>query len=194
MKWLYKPKESKLKGRYDFVIPLDYGTINGNRLLPNASIKGIKKAVEIFKNDSSQAIVWTSAPFGSPLEKVETEKLEIISSLSIDSSVVKRVGECTNSITEAEQILNFIPNASRIIIVCDWRHARRTKRIWKYYFKGELAIVTTDTQWNQNHKSPWCRSNFRWLLANILHHVLLICRGVNALKNTVHTLKVSALS
>ncbi len=176
-----------INGIYDLVVPLDYAALNGTKILPDAEIAGLKKAADLIKTGTANHIAWASTNYCRvSVHDIEKEKINFLDSLGISKTTIQTMVECTNTITEAENILKAHPDAKRIIIICDWRHARRAQRVWKHFFKGELGVMTTDASWNEDHPSFWCRSNIRWLLGNLIHHTLLIVRGMDSLRNVVH--------
>jgi hypothetical protein len=185
--WLNKPQRTLGSGTYDLVVPLDYATLLGDKTLPKAAVAGIERALELVKAGKARAIAWGNTP-GFPKSALSNDaKYQLVDESAVRSSVVEAVVECTNSITEAERILETVPFGARIIVICDWRHARRTQKIWRHFFKGELVILTTNESWNEDHPSFWCRSNVRWHFANTIHYLLLIARGVESLRNVVHS-------
>ncbi len=190
IKRIYEPAQPIVQGKFDLVVPLDYASLKGEKLLPHATISGLTKAARLVKAGTAEKIAWASpSRFGSPVEAVHAAKSDIVTPFGIEELDVLARVECDNSITEAERILVAAPHALRIIVICDWRHARRTNRIWRHFYDGELVILTTDTEWNEDHPSFWNRSKFMWTLGNLIHHMLLLVVGVERLRKVVHPVK-----
>lgn len=187
VKWMYEPTHSRLNGSYDLVIPLDYGTLTDKKILPKATLAGLEKAISLVKEGVAHRIAWASMNlFGVPLGNVNQEKAKLLESYGLSLSKVHSMVDCTNTITEAEQIIQNAAGLSRIIVICDWRHARRAKLIWQHFFKGDLAFVTTNTTWDESHSSILCRSDLGWLVGNLIHHPLILLMGVGNVRKVRH--------
>lgn len=169
---------------YDLVVPLEYGVLSDGELLPDATIRCLHEASKIIATGRAKNIAWGSTGyFGPGAHVIHAKKLEYIKGRTVHPIV------SNNSIQEAMGIREKFPQAKKILIICDWRHGRRSRLIWKYFFpEAEIHFMSIDSIWNEKHQSMWQRSPIRWLSANILHHLLIRLCGVPRLLNFVHRL------
>ncbi len=188
---LYGLKDASLdEVSYDLVVPLEYGVLaDTSGSLPNATIECLHKAIEVVATGKSKKIAWgLTSYFGPGIKAIHNKKLECLKGKGLsDVSIYSVVSN--NSIQEAAGINKIFPSAKTILIICDWRHGRRSRLIWKHFFpEAKIHFISIDSRWNEKHQSMWQCSSTWWLFANILHHLLMRLCGVPRLLNLVHRL------
>ncbi len=193
IKWAYAPRD-KIMGKYDLVVAIDYGSVRTTGdVLPLVGKATLRKAAELVNNETARDISWGNAiNYLANNEEMNRAKVQEICILT-EMVVMPRTTTCTNTIQEAENIIKLFPSARRIILVCEWRHAPRTKLIWRKLTKGtcEIDVVTVDADWTaEKHPSVWCNSNWKFLLMNVVYHaILFVPGGMRRLQNKTHKLK-----
>ncbi len=189
IRWLYGIQDTPpKKDRYDLVVPLDYGVLpNSHNPLPDATKQCLQQAVEMLFKGKAREIVWGSTDyFGPGAQDIDRAKQLFVASIGFCLCPRYTVSS-NNSIQEASNIHEILPNVKRILIICDWPHARRARIIWKHFFpNAEIGIMSVSAKWDEGHPSYWQKSLPRWIQANILHHILIRLRGVSKLTNMVH--------
>ncbi len=188
---LYEVSATPLSGQYDLVVPMDYGTLRrtGSKILPKAGEACIRVAAHFVASAIAKKISWAETDkFGTPLHEIVSAKLAIIAEYRLTADIVTAmIHHAVNSISEVETIIAANPDAKRIIVVSDWRHTRRIRKIWKHFFKGDLTFVSTDEEWDEDHASWFCRSSFRRLLSDMAADLFTRVRGVEAMRGIAHT-------
>ncbi len=185
IKRAYAPHDT-IKGKYDLVVAIDYGSVRAaGDVLPLASKATIRTAATFVDDETARNLSWANSinylANDDEMDRAKAREVYIFTNLVVTSQNIT----CTNTIQEAENILASFPSAQRIILVCEWRHAARTKYIWKKITAGKIKIdvVTVDADWaKENHPSPWCNSNWKFLLMNLIHHSILIVGGERAMR------------
>lgn len=184
----YGIRDSELSGIYDLVVAMDYGTLLSwwIKILPKATVATLTFAANAVASGKAKRMSWGDTDrFGVPVVEIVKAKLKLLASHGLDKRSVTSI-ESVNSVTEVETILAANPGVARILVICDWRHTRRLRRVWQHFFHGELAFVSVNPDWDEDHPSWFCRSNFRWLLGNIAHDLIMKVRGVEAMRGLAH--------
>jgi hypothetical protein len=187
IKSLYDLEEDLNGCGYDVVIPISYA-LNRDKSLPDATKKTFREAVWQ-AGRFGIPIIWASSNFlfqGSKSIEDQAKKsfLKSIQSQKIDFIIA---GGITNSITEAQSVKKALYSKSirhkKMIIVCDWPHARSIQLIWQKVFpESEIIIKSVDAEWNNAHGIVFQRSLFRWFVACLIRHTALILFGVARLE------------
>jgi len=192
VKSLYGLKDNAVSD-CDLIVPLGYG-LDKLEELPDPSIKTLKAVARIAILQGEVIAFASSNYFWAGSDEYENSlKIKYLLSLGVEKRVVVAKG-ITNSVTEARNILNSVIKNNiphrRILVVCDWMHARGARIIWKKIFPGSrILIVSVDGKWDKHHVASLQQSSFRWLLACILRHVALILLGPNMVERIRHPLE-----
>jgi len=184
IRWAYAPEEAKLDGVYDLVVPIDYGCVTdrGTGVIPVIARNCLLKAARILSAGTARQVGWAnSLYFGETMEMIDAEKCEFVGRNGVRSTV------CTNTIDEAENLITEFPEARRILIICDWRHAARVQFIWNKLCTKEVTIVALDNRcWENAHRSVFLKWSWLFLVMNMAHHILLLTIGIDRLRKLRH--------
>lgn len=160
------------------MIPLGHGLLS-QKQLPDAEKKILQEAARIVL-EYQAPVAWANADyFWSGCEKEENE-LKIKELKSAGVTIAPIIGEgVVDTVTESRSIRKAVIKAGLqskiIVVVTDWPHTRRARRIFKKAFPESTIIMRSiEGEWNEGHSNFLARSNMRWLLANIFYHILLI--------------------
>lgn len=193
-KWLYSPIRAIYGLRNhpgflvwgDLVVPLGYGLLRSNEL-PDAARETLREAVRI-SNEYQIPIAWASSNYFYPGCDTKEDSLKIEEALRAGLRRVPIIGESvTNTMTEAQSIRQAITKADlelefgTIIVVVDWPHARRARKIWRKVFpEAKIHMVSVEGKWEKSHYVSVQRSELRWLFINIVHHITLTIFGTKS--------------
>ena len=186
-KRVYALPQCGIFATYDKAVVIDYaGDIRNNNVwLPDAEIKSLQEAAQLVAFGDALDIIWvnTSGKRYPLPQLLDSRKIEVVKKEGIVLTTARKSLTCTNTITEAEAIIQAHPYMRRVILVGDWRHLPRTVAIWKKLFKGDIAWVAVDGKWNDSkHPSPFVRSDMRFLIMNLAHHALFKIFGIRLLR------------
>ncbi len=190
-RWLYAPKNSTIgPGRGPtLVVPLDYGFLKSNGL-PRAALLCMEKAAQVMADAKTGKIAWSSVNyFGPGAKQAHEAKRDVVGEYQLIGAEIVAQVDVSNSIEEAANIC--VETASnppkRVILVCDWAHARRARLIWRYYFEdAEILVATIESTWDEAHYSRLQCGKWMWFFTNLGHHALLRILGVERMKNLRH--------
>jgi hypothetical protein len=193
LRWLYGLKDSVHVAYeyYDLIVPIEYGALDSNNLhsmLPDATVQCLKLARNLMLDNCGKYVVWGSTDYYGPgAQKLHCAK-DLIFNLNEHVYESRRVTS-NNSIQEADEIHKLFPEAHRVLLICDWRHARRLQLIWRHFYPhAQIDFLSVDARWDEKHPSSVQKSTFRWLLGNIMHQVLIRLRGIEKLRTKVHAI------
>jgi len=177
MGWLYRlvgsfyglPDE-KIKG-CDLVIAMNYGLTKSDTLPDEAVLDAAAGVANRFK----VPILWSSTDlFGRDLKKRQ-DKLKAAYLKEITNAKFYVGGRSSNSIEELRKDRQIIADKKllheRIVIVCDWVHARRIRLIAHRLFScSEISIRSVSgVKFNPDHRCILARSEGLWTVANLAH-------------------------
>ena len=182
----YIPKPPKLdrNNPYDLCIVAEYAGLNDpNNPLPNATKKGLSGAHSLAKCGFVKEIIWGNSEKPGPGVKIlEQTKLDYLHSLGhLACNTISVVSN--NTIQEVAAIHIARPRARRIIILCDGPHARRYRRLVRYFYPDAtryfypsptVDVMTFKAKWNENHPSPLQQSAPKWWMANLKYHAAML--------------------
>ncbi len=161
------------------IVPLCYGLISPKEL-PDAEKKVLEETAKLAKIFPTTKIVFASSEcfWSGCKEQEDGLKLEFLVKMGIDPSMITIAGGVNNSVEEAEKITKVSSKAARTIVICDWMHTRSARKIWKKVSPDTpLAMHSVKGDWNESLPATFQKSPARWLLANILRHVLFCIIG-----------------
>jgi len=182
--WLYRTIKSfyHLRNqeftRCDLVVSLGYGLLL-QKQLPDVEEKILGEAARIVL-EYQAPIAWVSANYLWPGCDEEEDRLKINELRFAGVTVAPIIGEgVIDTVTESQSIKKAVVEAGiqpkTIVVITDWPHARRARIIWRKVFPESTIIMrSVEGEWNKDHPNFLARSNMRWLLANMIYHVLLI--------------------
>ncbi len=169
----------------DIIVPLGYGWSTAG--LPHAAQLTTKAAAEILAQQKNARIIYSDvAYFGEDIMWQEDQaKLRILKEVLTPVAKYHKVclaDPCINSVTEARNIKKVVYGnglkPKRIVVVCDWPHARSTRLIWRREFPDvEIVTHSVEAEWDDTHLVPAQQSNESWLLQNMLRHAALLTLG-----------------
>ena len=177
IKFCYYLKDQEFT-QCDLVVPLGYALLP-QKELPDAEEKILGEAARIAL-EYQTPIAWVSADYLWPGCDEEENRLKINELRSAGVTIAPIIGEgVIDTVTEAQSIKKVVAEAGlqprTIVVVTDWPHARRARRIWKKAFPESTIIMrSVEGKWDKSHPNFSARSNMRWLLANIAYHFLFI--------------------
>jgi hypothetical protein len=180
---LYVPKSPNVNREnfYDLVIAAEYAGFNQEEnILPDASKKCLRLAASLFTRKLAFEIAYGNSEGPGPgVAMLQEAKLVLLQECGVHSydRVVSVVSN--NTIQEVEGIYNVRPKAKWILIICDGPHARRYRRLIKYFYReAKVDVMTIRGKWNESHPSPWQQSAFRWWMMNLTYHCLMLVLGM----------------
>ena len=166
---------------YDLVIPAEYAGFNQKEnVLPDASKKCLHLAASLVARNLATEIAYGNSERPGPgVDVLQKAKLAWLRECDVlvPDRVVSVVSN--NTIQEVEGIHNVRPKAKRILVVCDEPHARRYRRLVRYFYpEATVDVMTVRGKWNKSHPSPWQQSAFRWWSMNLIYHALMLILGM----------------
>lgn len=189
--YYYALPNSRLNGVYTAIV-IDYaGQMRGREVwLPESEVLSLETAGRLQIDGKISFILFanTAGEKYPSIHLLRDAKAKVLWQRNFLTSahVEKRALPCTNTITEAEAIIEAHPAISdeKILLIGDWRHIPRAVAIWKELLPcAEIAHISVDGQWTgSNHPSPFVRWNTPFLLMNLVHHAALKILGLKRLR------------
>ncbi|MEK7606093.1 MAG: hypothetical protein AAB458_00630 [Patescibacteria group bacterium] len=175
----YVPRNTVRKevGAYELGIVAEYAGLNDHeKVLPSATGQGVAFAAYLLDQEVLQEVAWGNTEhLGPGADVLHKAKLKHLHFFGVSS---KRVVSVTsnNTIQEVTEIHKVRPDVKSILLICDGPHARRYRRLLKYFYPdATIDLLTFRALWNENHPSPWQRSRFKWWTINIVYHTIMLC-------------------
>lgn len=100
-----------------------------------------------------------------------------------------------NTVQEIDFTNNFYDlNNMEVASVCDHLHARRVRYIWKKLtlelkMNTDYKVVSEEGVWKRSLPSFWQKSNFRWLVANMIGCLFCFLFGVERMSQVTHKMQ-----
>ena len=180
------------------IVPLGY-TLKNSGALPDASLKTLLKVAEISEMIPESKIFFVPANVLGP-EAQETEaRLRIVllekEGIPLDKIICVKEG-VSSTFGEARAALSYVQSISSnekddlrrygrhisLVVIADWPHARRAKKIFKLVFRKKngvrIFVMSVEGEWNGNH--PSVKSSRSWLIGNFLHYLAVCVLGERA--------------
>lgn len=164
----------------DIIIPLGYGLMTQNELPIDEELI-LKKTMEIKKEFPRAKIAFASANNFWKNCKTQEDiiKINFLWQLGLENlnDVVKTEKGILNSVDEAKKIKNALDileiEPKEIVVIAERLHSRSAYKIYKYFFP-KTKIVIRNIKGILNSKNPEIhrKSELRWLLANLIRHIL----------------------
>jgi hypothetical protein len=167
------------------VVPLGYGIDRKNRI-PTAARDVLWEASRLAEFWKVPIAYASSVYFFSGSEVHENRlKRELLIDMKSRQPLIMVKRGVNNSVEEAEAISEEYRGPREVIlVVCDWAHARSAKRIWEEVFPlSEIVVYSVDCEWNERNRAWLQQSRFRWNIACLLRHALLIVGGLERIRN-----------
>lgn len=198
IKSLYGLKNSPFS-HCDLVVPLGYGLLNRDKL-PDASEKTLQEAIRIVANHQTP-IAWASANFFWSGCEEEENRIKLTKVHDARLTTVPIIAEGVfNSVTEAQNIRQAVIKAGielqskTIVVVADWAHARSARRIWRKVFpESTIIVLSIEGKWDKSNPVRFARSEFRWLLINVVRHLGLRIFGLRFVGLIHHPIRKATL-
>jgi hypothetical protein len=186
-KWWNIPDDS-VKTPF-LILPHSYG-ITRDEKLPEASKLALNKAAAILKEHPQATILLVmSNIFWKPIEYELNLKLAYLRSISVDMTRVVSGGGIVSTVEEILRTKDLYGLDGReVVSICDHLHARRIRYLWRRLApEVQAKIVSITGKWDKTATSWFLRSNFRWLLGNIIHLCIFMILGKKSV-NITHSI------
>ena len=162
----------------DIIILTSYG-FSRNRVLPDIEKKVLDKATEIFylKNGNVKKIIFSCADFfwsGSEFFELE-KKIQYLTDKGVSKKIIFYSGKANTTITEMQSNNSLVRKEDKVLIICDWIHARRVRLIVKRCIKSKYSkFITVKSNWEKANTTFFQKNDFIWLISNIIHYLMYL--------------------
>lgn len=166
----------------DLVVASSYGLLF-SKTLPDPAEKTLEEAIKIALSYQAK-LAWASANYFWPGCQDEENQLKLEKAKLAGLTPIVASKGAGNTVNEAEVIREAIIQTgfslayATIIVVADCFHSRSVRVIWKRVFpESFIAVKSVEGRWDEDHPIRFARSEWRWILINVIRHLGLIILG-----------------
>jgi hypothetical protein len=188
MKALYKlwSVRDDVISKPSVIFPHLFG-ITRDEKLPETSKRILDRSVELLKKYPEARLLLVSCSFfWKPLEYEWQLKIDYLKSISADLTRIVDGGGVLTTLDEIAKAISTLDLTGReVVAVCEKIHSRRVRYFWRKLAPlVKFKIFAIEGVWDKTMPSWFMRSNFRWLIGNVVNLFLFIILGKRISKIT----------